>query len=117
MENFIPFRFSLNLADVANKKWLIAVGLKNYAFLDWESLEDNIYAPTQLALVKKTDGVLKSGTKITPSLIAAVFKLPNFPEQESILPTTDEDMQKEFGNPVGSKNYYQMKSLDAFKRD
>ena len=117
MEHFVPFKFHLDLLSKTNSDWLHAIGLKPYADLSWAAWEENIYAPTQLALLKKTAGVLKGGTKVTPSLISHIFHLPHFPDIEAPTPASDEDMQKEFGAPVGTRNYFQLRSVSEGRRD
>ena len=102
MENFVTFKQDLDLQDEDTQTWLQKIGLWEFANLPWDLWHQNIYAKTQLEMLKRTDGYLFNNVKLTPQLVATIFKL-NYEEGWQLPKVTDSTMKKEFGPPASSQ--------------
>ena len=115
MDNFIAFTQELDLQNADTRLWLQGIGLWEFANLPWDLWNQNIYAKTQMELLRKTEGYLFNHTKMSPQFVSEVFKL-HYDEQWQLPKVTDSIMKKQFGQPATSRSYYQLKNVEGDRK-
>lgn len=113
MDNFVNFKQELE--DEDTQAWLQKIGLREFANLPWDMWNQNIYAKTQLEILRRTEGYLFNNVRITPQYVAEVFKL-QYVEGWQLPKVSDAVMKKEFGPPSATRCDYQMKNVEAHRR-
>ncbi|MCO5599983.1 hypothetical protein L7F22_054091 [Adiantum nelumboides] len=70
MELFTDFKVELDCQADTNEKWLKAIGLYEFATLPWGQWKANIYAKTQMELLRKSKGAVSKKVSLTPVMVA-----------------------------------------------
>lgn len=113
-EVIVGLRMEIDLQMEQNKVWLSKLGLREFANLPWGIWMQSPNVVSQVEFLRQSGGITLSDVRITPEVVARVFKLPVGGTGVTVV--TDSIMRKEFGPPASSRAYYQLKNVEPIRR-